>query len=121
MGWSTRESGAETLGRRRSLDEADLGLAVRKNGRTTEYTEGFLHGLLAAIRVAYGASGSAVFVDQIIASKPQDAPRFCDGGDSGSMAYDSEERCIGLLFAGGDGALDTPVTMIINPIDHDMR
>src|SRR3546814_14948399 len=57
--WSTRDIGAETPARRRSLDEADLGLAVRKTGRTTEYTEGFLHGLFAAIRVAYGASGRA--------------------------------------------------------------
>src|SRR3546814_10398050 len=60
----------------------------------------------------------AVFVDQIIASQPQDAPRFSDGGDSGSLVYDSEDRCIGLLFAGGDGAADTPATTIINPIDH---
>jgi len=119
--WTTRDIAAETPARRRSLEETDLGLPVRKTGRTTEHTEGIVGSLFAAVRVAYGASGSAVFVDQIIASQPQDAPRFSDGGDSGSLVYDSDDRCIGLLFGGGDAADDNPATTIINPIDHVLR
>lgn len=119
--WSTRDIAVETPARRRSLDEADLGLAVEKTGRTTGHTKGFVQGLFAALRVDYGASGSGVFVDQIIASQPAEAPRFSAGGDSGSLIYDSDRHCIGLLFAGGDAADGNAATTIINPIDHVLR
>ena len=119
--WNTRDIGAETPERKRSVEDADLGLAVQKAGRTTEHTEGFVHSLFAAVRVAYGSSGSAVFVNQIIASQAEGASRFSDGGDSGSLVYDGDQRCIGLLFAGGDAADGNPATTIINPIDHVLR
>src|SRR3546814_17166956 len=58
---------------------------------------------------------------QLSASQPQDAPRCSAGGDSVSLVYDSEDRCIGLRFVGVDGAADTPATTIINPIAHVLR
>lgn len=119
--WSTHDIAVETPARQRSLDEADLGLAVDKTGRTTGHTNGFVQALFAAVRVDYGESGSGVFVDQIIASQPEGAPRFSAGGDSGSLVYDGDRHCIGLLFAGGDAADGNPATTIINPIDHVLR
>src|SRR3546814_12766807 len=80
-----------------------------------------MHSLFAAVRVQYGPLGSGVFVDQIIASQPPEAPRFSEGGDSGSLVYDSGRRCIGLLFAGGEAAADNPATTVINPIGHVLR
>src|SRR3546814_12884362 len=77
-----------------------------------------MHSLFAAVRVQYGPLGSGVFVDQIIASQPPEAPRFSEGGDSGSLVYDSGRRYIGLLFAGGEAAADNPATPVINPIGH---
>src|SRR3546814_20973788 len=67
-----------------------------------------MHSLFAAVRVQYGPFGSGVFVDQIIASQPPEAPRFSEGGDSGSLVYDSDRRCIGLLFAGREAAAANP-------------
>lgn len=120
--WHTRDLGPETPARKRSpLRETDLGLEVQKTGRTTEHTEGFVHSLFAAVRVSYGAAGNAVFVDQIIASQPQGAPPFSAGGDSGSLVYDRQRRCLGLLFAGDEGAAGTPATTIITPIGVVLR
>jgi hypothetical protein len=68
--------------------------------------------------VDYDSLGSGVFVDQIIISQPQEAPRFSAGGDSGSLVYDSDRRCIGLLFAGGEATANDPATTVINPIGH---
>lgn len=116
--WNTRDIGAATPARPRSVGEADIGLAVQKTGRTTEHTEGFVHSLFAAVRVQYGPFGSGVFVDQIIVSQPPEAPRFSEGGDSGSLVYDGDRRCIGLLFAGGEAAANNPATTVINPIGH---
>jgi hypothetical protein len=116
--WNTRDIGAETPARMRSVGEADIGLAVQKTGRSTEHTEGFVHSLFAAVRVDYDSLGSGVFVDQIIILQPQEAPRFSAGGDSGSLVYDSDRRCIGLLFAGGEATANDPATTVINPIGH---
>lgn len=118
VAWNTRDIGAETPARVRSLGELDMGLAVQKTGRSTEHTEGFVHSLFAAVRVQYGSFGSGVFVDQIIVSQPPEAPRFSDGGDSGSLVYDSDRRCLGLLFAGGEATANDAATTVINPIGH---
>lgn len=116
--WNTREIGVETPVVMRSMGEADLGLAVQKTGRTTEHTEGFVNSLFATVQVKYGLFRNAVFVDQIIVSQPQGAPPFSDGGDSGSLVYDSENRLVGLLFAGSEGTAEAPATTILNPVGN---
>ncbi|MHC4803261.1 MAG: hypothetical protein ACYTFF_14320, partial [Planctomycetota bacterium] len=57
------------------------------------------------------------FVDQIIVSQSPAEEDFSDGGDSGSLVYDAENRCVGLLFAGSQAGEGEPARTIINPID----
>ncbi len=84
---------------------ATLGMAVRKSGRTTEFTEGEITVLNATVDVSYGAGRTARFEDQVVSGP------MSQGGDSGSLlvAGDSLEA-VGLLFAGSNQ------TTIYNPI-----
>ncbi|HEX2909010.1 MAG TPA: hypothetical protein VHO69_19210, partial [Phototrophicaceae bacterium] len=82
-----------------------LGMTVRKSGRTTGYTEGTINLINATVTVAYG-SKSARFTGQIITSA------MSQGGDSGSLIVDgTENKAVGLLFAGSN------LATIFNPID----
>ncbi len=85
--------------------EAELGLAVRKSGRTTGLTTGTVQVIDATVRVGYGAAGTALFEDQIVTGN-MSAP-----GDSGSLLVEQDgQRAVGLLFAGSDQST------IFNPI-----
>lgn len=85
---------------------ADLGTAVKKSGRTTGYTEGVIQQLDVTVDVQYGTNLVARFTDQLMAGA------MSQGGDSGSAVLDSQNRLVGLLFAGSDQ------TTIINRIEH---
>lgn len=81
------------------VDEGDL---VEKLGRTTGRTRGRITAFeLDNIVVAYD-TGNLRFDDQIeIEGLGSDA--FSDGGDSGSLIFNSRDlRAVALLFAGGD-------------------
>ncbi len=93
------------IGKPEGIKEGELGMMVRKSGRTTGYTEGEILAVDATVRVLMG-SEFAVFTDQLIAGK------MCDGGDSGSAVFDTEKNVVGLLFAGGQD------TTIINRIQN---
>ena len=84
---------------------ATLSMAVRKSGRTTEFTEGEITVLNATVDVSYGVGRTARFEDQVVSGP------MSQGGDSGSLlvAGDSLEA-VGLLFAGSNQ------TTIYNPI-----
>ena len=115
--WNTRDIGPETPSEARVLMEADLGAFVHKTGRTTEHTQGFVQTLFATTQVKYDLFKKATFVDQIIISQSPAEEDFSNGGDSGSLVYDSQNRCIGLLFAGSEGTEEEPATTIVNPIN----
>lgn len=83
--------------------QAEVGLKVRKSGRSTGYTEGTIHTLDATIEVGYGNT-IAVFEQQILTND------MSDPGDSGSLIVSEDNKAVGLLFAGS-----TSVT-VINPI-----
>lgn len=84
---------------------ATLGMAIRKMGRTTGFTQSTVNLINATVNVAYGP-GTARFTGQIIAGA------MSAGGDSGSLIVDgTENKGVGLLFAGSN------VSTIINPID----
>jgi hypothetical protein len=86
---------------------AELGLTVRKSGRTTGFTSGEVNVLDATVTVGYGTARRARFEGQIISS-PMSSP-----GDSGSLLVAGDSmRAVGLLFAGSDQAT------IYNPIDE---
>ena len=83
---------------------AAVGDKVQKSGRTTGHTRGSVTAINATINVGYGSFGTARFIKQIVTT-PMSA-----GGDSGSLVLDSNNKAVGLLFAGSTGA------MIMNPI-----
>jgi hypothetical protein len=87
----------------------ELGLKVRKSGRSTGLTTGEISVLEATITVGYG-DRTAQFAGQIVTT-PMSSP-----GDSGSILVEvGGPRAVGLLFAGSD-----QVTLY-NPIDEVLR
>ncbi|MDQ7843618.1 MAG: hypothetical protein QN141_07720 [Armatimonadota bacterium] len=85
---------------------AALGLVVRKSGRTTGLTVGEILQVDVTVDVRYGGDRVARFTDQLLASA------MSRGGDSGSVVLDSDNRIVGLLFAGSE------TTTVITPIGH---
>jgi hypothetical protein len=84
---------------------AELGMNVRKSGRTTGLKSGQIIVLDATVKVQYGAR-TAQFEDQIVSTA------MSQPGDSGSLLVAGEALlAVGLLFAGSDQAT------IYNPID----
>jgi hypothetical protein len=85
---------------------AELGLPVRKSGRTTGVTRGEILQVDVTAKVHYGPGQLARFTDQLLAGP------MSEGGDSGSAVLDEHGRLVGLLFAGSEN------TTIINRIEH---
>lgn len=89
---------------------AEVGMRVKKYGRTTEQTKGRVAAINATVNVNYGSPGVARFVNQIVVSGS-----FSAGGDSGSLVVVEKgpdaRRPVGLLYAGNSS------TTILNPID----
>lgn len=85
--------------------EAQLGLAVRKSGRTTAFTTGQIMVLDSSVTVSYGDNRTAQFEGQIVTGP------MSQGGDSGSLLVAGDSlKAVGLLFAGSSQAT------IFNPI-----
>ena len=88
------------------VGSGELGMAIKKSGRTTALTTGEIQQVDVTANVQYGDNKIARFTDQLLAGA------MSQGGDSGSAVLDSQNRLIGLLFAGSD------TTTIINRIEH---
>ena len=86
--------------------QGELGMTVKKSGRTTGFTTGEIQQVDVTANVQYGAGQIAVFTDQLLAGA------MSQGGDSGSAVLDENNRLTGLLFAGSD------TTTIINRIEN---
>jgi hypothetical protein len=84
----------------------DLGMAIRKSGRTTGLTSGEIMQVDVTVNVQYGEGRIARFTDQLMAGA------MSQGGDSGSAVVDDQNRLVGLLFAGSDQST------IINRIEN---
>jgi hypothetical protein len=88
----------------RPLSEDDLGLKVRKAGRTTGVTRGIVTQVeIDRLRVDMGEPDTprvATFSDQFEVIGEDGRP-FSLGGDSGSLIVDEDGFAVGLLFAGG--------------------
>ncbi len=78
--------------------------SVKKCGRTTGFTTGTVTAVNATVDVQYGG-GIARFTNQIVTTD------MSEGGDSGSLGVDTQNRPFGLLYAGSSTAT------IFNPID----
>ena len=94
------------IGQVQGTVQGELGMAVKKSGRTTGFTTGEIQQVDVTANVQYGAGQIAVFTDQLLAGA------MSQGGDSGSAVLDDRNRLTGLLFAGSD------TTTIINRIEN---
>jgi len=96
--------------------EAQLGMSVRKSGRTTGYTTGEILTIDATVSVNYGGGRTATFENQLISGP------MSQGGDSGSLvvAGDSQEA-VGLLFAGSDqSTIFNPITPVLDCLEVEL-
>ena len=84
----------------------ELGMAIKKSGRTTGLTTGAIEQVDVSVNVQYGEGQIAMFADQLMAGA------MSQGGDSGSAVLDDNNRLVGLLFAGSD------TTTVINRIEN---
>lgn len=115
-------------------EQAQLGMGVKKAGRTTGLRRGVIDTLNLTVRVSFsnqcGSDGSKVarFTDQIgISDAPGGTkPPFIAGGDSGSLLVKNVGNCpatIGLLFAGDDigNAAANRIQNVLNLLGQGMR
>ena len=86
--------------------EGELGMAIKKSGRTTGLTSGEITQVDVTVNVQYGGNRMALFTDQLMAGA------MSQGGDSGSAVLTENNKLTGLLFAGSD------TTTVINRIEN---
>jgi hypothetical protein len=91
------------IGRVLGTVAAQIGMKVKKSGRTTGLTESQITILDTTIEVGYG-SQVATFEHQILAGA------MSEPGDSGSLIVDMQNHAVGLLFAGSS------TVTVMNPI-----
>ncbi len=94
------------IGKVQGSSSAELGMAIKKMGRTTGFTEGVIQQVDVTVNVQYGAGQIAQFTDQLMAGA------MSAGGDSGSAVLNDQDNIVGLLFAGSEQ------TTIINRIEN---
>lgn len=98
---------------------AVLNKPVRKRGRTTLLTHGFVDSINGSIKINYGDDiGNKILKDQIgIRPDTSNNKKFSDHGDSGSVVVDNDNKIIGLLFAGSEDGY-TYINRISNVMDE---
>jgi hypothetical protein len=94
------------IGVPQGIAKGELGMKVRKSGRSTGLTEGEIQQVDVSVRVNFGPGRTALFEDQLMAGE------MSQPGDSGSVVLDHQNNIVGLLFAGGVH------TTLINRIEH---
>jgi hypothetical protein len=94
------------FGQINGLKEAELGMQIKKSGRTTGLTFGTIEQTNVTARVSFGFNKTALFTDQLLAGA------MSQGGDSGSAVLSEDNHLVGLLFAGSD------TTTIMNRIGN---
>jgi len=94
------------IGKIKGVNEGAVGMAVKKTGRTTEFTTGEILQVDVTVDVQYELGKIARFADQLMGGA------MSEGGDSGSAVLDTDHNLVGLLFAGSD------TTTIFNRIQN---
>lgn len=94
----------------------ELGMPVRKSGRTTGLTTGEITVLEATVNVSYGGSRVAQFDNQLVMGP------MSQGGDSGSLIVAGGElKAVGLLFAGSEQTtIANPIQAVLNSLNVDL-
>jgi hypothetical protein len=90
------------IGRVAGTATATLGEAVRKRGRTTGLTYGFVESVSLSVNIDYGDGIGVKTLTNQIGIRPDTAHNaaFGDHGDSGSAVVDGGVNVVGLHFAG---------------------
>lgn len=83
---------------------AEIGAAVHKCGRASNYTNGTILAVNATVMVNYPGGRCARFAKQIITNP------IATGGDSGAVVATLDQRAVGLLFA------TSSATAVLNPM-----
>lgn len=101
---------------------AVLSEAVRKRGRTTELTHGFVDDTSLTVTIDYGAGiGNVTLTNQIgIDVDSAQSAQFGNNGDSGSVVVNSSGKVIGLYFAGtsdGSFGVANPIASVFSALD----
>lgn len=101
------------IGEVRQSGEAQLGMKVRKSGRTTGFTMGDVIVVDATVTVGYGPMRRARFDGQIVTTA------MSSPGDSGSLLVAADSpRAVGLLFAGSDKAsIHSPIGAVLSALE----
>ena len=110
-----------------------LGMVVKKSGRSTGCTSGFVDGLYFSTAIEYSSGFVQVFEDQIHIAPLEPDQQISEPGDSGSVwvTDDPEEEgyfAVGLHFAGdlprsafGEYALANPMSIVEKRLNISFR
>ena len=97
---------------------------VRKRGRTTELTHGFVDDIDLTVTVPYDGIGNVTLVHQIgIEVDASKSAEFGMSGDSGSVVVNADNEVIGLYFAGTDDGsygVANPIQSVLDALNVDM-
>lgn len=101
------------VGRVAGTAPAELGMAVRKSGRSTGLTRGTITVLDTTVSIGYGPGRTVRFEGQIVTGA------MSSPGDSGSLLVEADgPRAVGLLFAGSDQAtIHNPIADVLECLD----
>jgi len=105
-----------------------LGMIVRKSGRSTEATWGFIDGLYFSSVIEYSGGVVQVFENQIHIAPVEPDASISDPGDSGSVWVSKDFEAVGLHFAGdlphsafGEYALANPMNLVVKALNFSFR
>lgn len=92
--------------------DVEVGESSRKFGRTTGFTQGEVFSIYLDIWVKYDRTGQTSFFKNQFLIEPDrnNAEKFVEKGDSGSLVVDGENNASGLIFAGANGKVEIKQT-----------
>ena len=100
------------VGKVNGVRSPEVGMKVKKSGRTTGLTKSKIKVIDASVEVKMSENESTVFSDQIIMEP------FSSAGDSGSLILDEQNNAVGLLFAGSNQAtVGNKIENVLNQLD----
>lgn len=102
-----------------------VGLRVKKVGRTTELTEGTIIAKSVIFKLPYKSPefNALAYYDEVFFIEPTNSTSFCAPGDSGSLVVDqNNQRAVGLLFAvtGAGYGVIAPIKPILDTFQIDL-
>lgn len=98
------------VGHLQGIASAQPGMAVVKSGRTTGVTRGQVQSVHVTMMVYLSNTEPVWFEEQILTTP------MVEGGDSGALLV-SDQRAVGLLFAGSDRAsLANPIELVLDAL-----